>query len=177
MEVFWRKGFDGTSITDLTEAMGINRPSLYAAYGDKESLFRKVLDRYGEGPGGYFGEALLAPTAREAARAVLRGAAAVQTGEGRPRGCLAVRGALSCGDAGAGVEEELQARWREMMKALTARFDRAKEEGDLPGEASAEGLARYVGTLVGGMAVMAAGGASKEELEGVIETGMRGWPG
>src|SRR6266852_3492764 len=97
--VFWRKGYEGTTLSDLTEAMGINRPSLYAAFGSKEGLFRKALDRYAEGPAAYVREALNEPTARAVAERLLGGAADLLTDPRHPRGCLAVQGALACGEA------------------------------------------------------------------------------
>src|SRR5213594_2023775 len=107
LQVFWHKGYEGSSLTDLTQAMGINRPSLYAAFGDKEALFRKVLDRYADGPAAYVREALNAPTARAVVERLLRGAADLQTNRRNPRGCLAVHGALACGDAAEPVRQEL----------------------------------------------------------------------
>src|SRR6202163_2274511 len=89
--VFWRKGYEGTSLSDLTRAMGINRPSLYAAFGDKETLFRKALDRYVEGPGAYVREALKQPTARAVTQQLLRGAADLLTDPHHPSGCLMVQ--------------------------------------------------------------------------------------
>src|SRR5882724_2242913 len=96
VDVFWRKGYEGTSLSDLTEAMGINRPSLYAAFGNKEDLFRKVLDRYSDGPAAYVREALNEPTAKAVAERLMRGAAEVLTNPRNPSGCLIVQGALSC---------------------------------------------------------------------------------
>jgi AcrR family transcriptional regulator len=98
MTVFWRKGYEGASLSDLTEAMGINRPSLYAAYGNKQQLFRKALERYGEGPSSYEREALAQPTAREVAEGLLRGAADVQTDPHTPAGCLATLGTTYCAE-------------------------------------------------------------------------------
>src|ERR1700691_2548703 len=97
MREFWRKGFEGASLADLTKAMGINRPSLYAAFGDKEALFRKVLDRYADGPARYVREALQEPTARAVMERLLRGAAEISADRHSPRGCLMVQGALACG--------------------------------------------------------------------------------
>src|SRR3954468_13860991 len=94
LEVFWRKGYEGASLPDLTRAMGINRPSLYAAYGNKAELFRKVLDRYSAGPAAYVREALEAPTARQVVRRLLDGSIKMQSCRGNPRGCLMVHGAL-----------------------------------------------------------------------------------
>lgn len=176
MEVFWRKGFAETSLSDLTEAMGINRPSLYAAFGDKEALFCKVLDRYAEGPASYFACALEAPTARAVAEAVLTGAAVVQTNRQTPPGCLTVHGALSCGDLQEPVGQELLARRAKMHSALTDRLIRAKAEGDLPPDADPESLSRYLETFVAGMAVMAGGGTSRKELTRMIGLALAGWP-
>src|SRR4051794_5511768 len=157
--VFWRKGYEGASLPDLTRAMGINRPSLYAAFGNKEALFRRAIDRYCQGPAGYVRAALDAPTAREVAERVLRGAAAFQTSPRNPRGCLMVSGALACGDAAEPVRKELAARRTAADEALRARFERAVAEGDLPRDADPGDLARYLSTVVRGMAVQAAGGA------------------
>src|SRR4030081_1680148 len=96
LQVFWRKGYEGTSLPDLTEAMGINRPSLYAAFGNKEGLFRKALDRYAERSGGLMCEAMKEPSARAAAERLLRATADALTDPRNPRGCLAVQAALSC---------------------------------------------------------------------------------
>src|SRR5215211_3297202 len=98
LKVFWKKGYEGASLPELTRAMGINRPSLYAAFGNKEGLFRKALDRYAEGPAAYVGEALAEPTARGVAERLLRGAAELLAGPRSPRGCLLVQGALACGE-------------------------------------------------------------------------------
>src|SRR5262245_28573236 len=97
--VFWRKGYEGASLSDLTEAMGINRPSLYAAFGNKEELFRKALDRYADGPAAFNRQALESKTARGVVECLLRGTAESVTDPCHPAGCLAVQGALSCGEA------------------------------------------------------------------------------
>ena len=116
LEIFWRKGYEGTAISDLTAAMRINRPSIYAAFGNKEELFRKVLDRYAEGPASAVREALEAPTARQAVERVLLAAADVPTRAEGPRGCLLVQGALACGDASESVRREL------ISRRVTSRF-------------------------------------------------------
>src|SRR3981189_352428 len=99
LQVFWRKGYEGASMADLTETMGITRPSLYSAFGNKEELFRKALDRYVDGPGGYFQVALAKPTMRAVVEHLLYESADAVTDPNHPPGCLAVQGALSCGDA------------------------------------------------------------------------------
>src|ERR1700751_5340012 len=103
MHVFWAKGYEGASLSDLTQAMRINRPSLYAAFGNKEQLFRKVLDRYVDGPLAYFGKALAAPKVRDVIEQIFLGAARMAGNPRNPAGCLLVQGALACGDAARSV--------------------------------------------------------------------------
>jgi AcrR family transcriptional regulator len=176
LEVFWRKGYEGTAMSDLTKAMRINRPSIYAAFGNKEELFRKVLDRYAEGPASYVREALKASTARQAVERVLLAAADVPTNGEGPRGCLLVQSALACGDAAESVRRELNSRRADGEAELRKRLRRAKAEGDLPRSADPAELARYVVTVAHGMSVEAAGGASQRELLQVVKTAMRAWP-
>src|SRR5262245_1494710 len=176
LEVFWAKGYEGTSIPDLTKAMGINRPSLYAAFGNKEGLFRKALDRYAEGPAAYVRHALSAPTARAVAERLLGGAIDLATDRRNPRGCLMVQGALACGEAAESVRRELVARRAATEAAVRRRFERAVAEGDLPADSDSAGLARYVLTVIQGMAVQAAGGAKREQLRRVVEMALRAWP-
>ncbi|MEZ0298423.1 MAG: TetR/AcrR family transcriptional regulator, partial [Candidatus Methylacidiphilales bacterium] len=176
MEVFWQKGYEGASLTDLTQAMGINRPSLYAAYGNKEELFRKALQRYAERMTCYVRDALTAPTARESVLGLLHASVNLLTDPGNPRGCLAVQGALACGDEALVIRQELVA-WRAAGQcALRKRLEQAQIDGDLPVTESPEDLARYVYTLAQGMSVQSIAGASRDELLRVVETAMRGWP-
>lgn len=176
VQVFWRKGYEGTSLSELTEAMGINRPSLYAAFGDKEQLFRQVLDRYAEGPTHFMREALNEPTARKAIERVLRGTAEMVVSPGGPRGCLMVQSALTCGDAHSSVQQELTSRRAANEAAIRRRLKRAKAEGDLPADANPADLARFVATVLHGIAVQAAGGASRAQLARVVCTAIRAWP-
>lgn len=176
LRVFWRKGYEGASLPDLTEAMGINRPSLYAAFGNKEALFLKALDRYCAGHATHLREALARPTARAVAERMLLGAAESQTSPCNPPGCLAVRGALSCGEAADPIRRELLARRAASEVALRDRFERAKAEGDLPADADPAGLARFLITVILGMAIQASGGASREALLAVVDTALRAWP-
>ncbi len=176
LRLFWRKGFEGTSLSDLTKAMGINRPSLYAAFGNKEALFRKALDRYADGPASYVREALDAPTARDVVERLLRGAAGLLTDPRNPRGCLMVQGALSCGRAGDPIRKELASRRVAGEAAIRRRLERAKSEGDLPPDVEPDDLACYLATVIHGMAVQAAGGATRDDLQRVIQTALRTWP-
>jgi len=176
LRVFWRKGYEGTALSDLTEAMGINRPSIYATFGNKEALFRKVLDRYDAQITRYMAEALNEPAARAAAEKLLAGTADLLSCPGNPKGCLMVQGALACGEAAEPIRKELIARRATGETSLRERFARAAAEGDLPAGTDAADLARYVMAVMHGMAVQSAGGASREELQGVIDLSLRGWP-
>lgn len=176
LRLFWRRGYEGTTLADLTRAMGIERPSLYAAFGNKQSLFRRALQRYTDGPAAYVRAALEAPTARRVVEGLLRGAIDLLTDERQPRGCLLVQGALSCGKETEPIRKELAARRAAGEADLRRRFRRAIAEGDLPADADAGILARYVATILAGMSVQAAGGARRSELLKVAETALRAWP-
>jgi AcrR family transcriptional regulator len=176
LRVFWEKGYEGASLSDLTRAMGINRPSLYAAFGDKEALFRKVLDRYAEGPASYVSQALNEPTARAVVERLLRGAADSLTEPRNPHGCLFVQGALACGNGAERIQKELSSRRAVGEAALRQRLKRAKSEGDLPPDSNPADLARYIVTVIHGMGIQAAGGATREQLRRVVQTVLRAWP-
>ena len=173
LDVFWSKGYEAASLSDLTEAMGINRPSLYAAFGNKEALFRQVLDRYGEVTSQLMQESLGKPSARAAIEHLLFGAVEIPV-DGPARGCLLVQGALS--EECKGVQQELNRRRAAREETLRARFERAREEGDLPAESCPAALAGYICVVLQGLSVQAAGGASGEELRRVVEVALRAWP-
>jgi AcrR family transcriptional regulator len=175
LEVFWRKGYEGTTLADLTKEMGINRPSLYAAFGSKEELFRKALDRYAAGPAAYVREALDEPTARAVAERLLGGVIDAATDRKNPRGCLMVQGALACGESAESVRQELVLRRLAGEAALPERFERAMSEGDLPANSRPADLARYIVAVSHGIAVQAAGGASRAELRRVAAMALRAW--
>lgn len=176
LEVFWRKGYEGASICDLTVAMGINPPSLYAAFGNKEALFRQALDRYAETRAGFIREALAVAKARDGIMALLRGTAQSLADKSSPAGCLLVQGIAGAGDHAQCIRDELTARRAASQKAIRERLKRAQAEGELPADADPAALARYFSTVIQGMAIQAASGASRKELERVAETAMRAWP-
>jgi AcrR family transcriptional regulator len=177
LRVFWKKGYEGTALSDLTAAMGINRPSIYATFGNKEALFRKALDRYSERMTNFTAEALKLPTALAVAERLMVGTADLLSCPGNPKGCLMVQGALACGEEADPIRKELIARRATGETALRERFARAKAEGDLPAGSDAGDLARYVMAVMHGMSVQASGGATREELQGVIDLSLRAWPG
>jgi len=176
LTVFWRNGYEGASLPALTKAMGINRPSLYAAFGNKEALFRKAVERYDAGPARYTRKALKEPTARAVVEALLKGIVALLTRPQNPGGCLMVQGALASGENGKRVRQELASRRAAGVAAIRRRFQRAIDEGDLPANADASALARFVATVMHGMAVQAASGASRKELLRVKDMFLRMWP-
>jgi AcrR family transcriptional regulator len=177
LHLFWSKGYEGTTLSDLTDALGINRPSLYAAFGSKEELFRRVIEKYVQGPGAAISAALEADTAREVVHRILRFYADAAGVPDVPRGCLLVQGALVCGDESQPVRAALAEKRHFAEAALTARLERAKREGDLPPDARPADLARYVYTLCHGLAVQAVGGATRDQLRRVVQVAMRAWPG
>jgi AcrR family transcriptional regulator len=176
LRVFWTKGYEGTALSDLTAAMGINRPSIYATFGNKEALFRKALDRYNAKMTGFTAEALKEPTARAVAERLMAGTADLLSCPENPKGCLMVQGALACGEEADPIRRELISRRATGEAALRERFERSKVEGDLPAGADPGDLARYVVAVMHGMSVQSAGGASREDLQGVIDLSMRAWP-
>ena len=176
MRLFWAKSYEGTSVADLTKALGISRPSLYAAFGDKQSLFRAALERYASGPAGYVAAALGKPTARKVAEHLLRGAADLQANTRNPGGCLTVNGGVACGDEAEPVRQALSAHRTAGVGLLRRRFEQAKAQGDLPKDSDPAALARFLAAVVYGMAVLASGGASRKELEQIIRAAMKGWP-
>ena len=176
LDVFWRQGYEGASLADLTTAMGINRTSMYAAFGNKEDLFRLALARYTTGPACYVAEALLQPTARSVAEYILTGAVNATTAPGGPNGCLGVQGALATGAPGQLAKDAL-IEWRRMGEdAVRERFQRAQAEGDLPPDADPADLARYIATLAFGISVQAASGIPREDLDRMVDIALAGWP-
>ncbi|NYF18156.1 AcrR family transcriptional regulator [Microbacterium sp. AK009] len=174
--VFWEHGYEGASLALLTEAMGISRKSMYAAYGNKEDLFLKVLELYEKGPGSYARESVAAPTAREVARAFLDGAVRAGTQPDLPSGCFGVRAALAVGVTG-GTAQDILTAWRARTRSdLSDRFRRAIAEGDLPADADPDLIARYLTAIADGVSVEAAGGASANELQRVVDAALLHWP-
>jgi AcrR family transcriptional regulator len=176
LQVFWKKGYEGTSLSDLAWAMGIERPSLYATFGNKEELFRKVLDRYACTVSEFATDALNQPTARAVVERLLMGNVEAIADPHSPAGCLLVSAALSGGDESEPIRRELNLRRRAAETALRKRLQRAKVEGDLPAEADPGDLASYVLAVAHGMAVRAKSGAKRAELRRVAQTALRAWP-
>ena len=176
LRVFWTKGYEGASLTDLTDAMGITRPSLYAAFGNKESLFRKALDLYEREKMAYLNEGLARPTAREVAETMLRGALENVAGEGEPHGCMRVIASVACGPAAQSLHDEIVQRTDIFKQMMVERFERAKAEGDLPGHIDALGLTGVLVAWLQGISLQANQGISRKDLERLIATALDLWP-
>ncbi len=177
MNVFWRNGYEGASMSELTAAMGINSPSLYACFGSKEGLFRAVLERYDERRKIFMENVIAAPTAGEVADLFLHGVAdfAIDTSGKNPPGCLLLQSGLSCGDSE--IPDTLAQHRAEKEDALRYRFEKARKSGDLPKGTNPAALARYLMTVSNGICVQAASGATAKELHEVAAIALMGWPG
>jgi AcrR family transcriptional regulator len=176
MRVFWKHGYEGASLTALTAAMGINRPSLYAAFGDKAALFREAVALYGTGPGRYVRRALGKPTAREVAETLLRGAVDVATNPANPGGCLWVQGALVASAECEPIRQQMLHLRASGVEQIRYRFERARTDGDLPASADPEALTLYLVSLMHGLAVQAASGHNGDHLNRVVDLALTAWP-
>ncbi|MEA3388037.1 TetR/AcrR family transcriptional regulator [Sphingobium sp. CCH11-B1] len=176
LTVFWEKGYEGASLAELTEAMGITKPSLYACFGNKEALFHKALDLYERDKLCYMRSALQEPTARGVAERLLRGTLDMQTGSNDPRACLGVMSMVACTTQAESIKADVIARRASSDRALIERLERAQEEGDLPDGVEPAALAAYLMAVIQGMGVQASGGASRQQLEQLVHTTLTMWP-
>ncbi|CCA90203.1 MULTISPECIES: TetR/AcrR family transcriptional regulator [unclassified Novosphingobium] len=177
LRVFWKHGYEGASMAELTEAMGITKPSLYACFGNKEALFRKALDLYERDKLCYIKTSLDAPTAREVANRILRGAVKTHCGESDPQGCMGVISSVACTTEAESIRKEVVARRASSEAAVVERFEKAKAEGDLPEHVDAKALAQCLLTVLQGLSVKAQVGAERKDLEAVVDTFLAMWPG
>lgn len=173
VDTFWRHGYDSTGLSELTEAMGISRPALYRAFGDKAQLFRVALERYIDRNMGYVEAALAMPSAREVAEAFLIGNARAVTTPGRPPGCLSVQ-AMVTHETDA---FSLLAENRKVIQGrLAARFRQAISDGDLPPDEDPDDIARFIITLTTGFAIRAADGEPRDALVALARRALTVFP-
>lgn len=176
LQVFWQRGYEGASLSELTEAMGITKPSLYACFGNKEALFRKAFDLYEREKLAYVDMALAEPTAREVVECLMRGAIDVHCGGKKPQGCLGIISTVSCGAEAESIRDEVIARRKSSERALAFRFETAQAQGDLPEHVDPSALAGYVTTVLQGLSVKASSGTGRAALEAIVDTTMVCWP-
>lgn len=177
MLLFWERGYDTVSIRDLTNAMGIAPPSLYAAFTDKRTLFEEAVDTYAHRHGSYIQEAIdTEPTAHRAVRRLLTQSAIQQTLPGHPRGCLILNGATNHTAASEEVAAGLRVR-RAETAALIERVIRTDiERGELPPDTDAHALATFAVAVWQGLSQLARDGRNRQDLESVVATAMETWP-
>ncbi len=178
MEIFWERGYEGTTLEDLQTAMGgISPTSFYHAFGSKEALFRQAVEKYQEKVGGPALQALEeSATAREAVHQMLRLTAESFCRPGQPRGCMLVLGAVKCTPANAGAQDYLQSIRRQAPAVLRRRLKRAVAEGDLPASADIAAIASFYATVMHGLAIRAGDGASRRALMAAVDGAMAAWP-
>jgi AcrR family transcriptional regulator len=178
MEVFWEVGYEGASMTDLTSAMGITSPSLYAAFGCKEALFREAVAHYNETEGAAVAAALRdLPTARAAIAEVMRHQVIAYTDPDKPRGCMIVLAATTSNDRSPWVHEHL-AEWRMATEHdFRERIERGIADGDVPAGANAATIAAFYNAVNQGMAIQARDGADRSKLSAVAESAISAWAG
>ncbi len=176
MHLFWARGYEGASITELSKAMGISKPSLYAAFGDKRGLFDAALKRYSAGPRAFADRAFELPTASEVVVALLKGVVEISTHTTGPKGCLCTQAALSSGLEAEEVRKALAENRRAGEERLRRRLEQAQTEGELPVATDVAALAKYVATVSQGITVQGSAGVSRQELECIVELAMQIWP-
>lgn len=177
MRLFWHRGYEATSISDLTSAIGITPPALYGAFGDKKRLFLEAVGRYEQAIGGFAAEALTEePTAKAAIRSLLLGALKSFTDPKNPRGCLVVLGATNCTAASADIVEAIAERRRLAERAVRARIAAGQQAGELPESVDIEALAGVVTATLYGLALKARDGAPRARLRTIVDQLMGMWP-
>ncbi|HEX7639595.1 MAG TPA: TetR/AcrR family transcriptional regulator, partial [Burkholderiaceae bacterium] len=177
MHVFWERGYEAASISDLTSAMGITPPSLYTAFGDKEQLFLEAIERYAMGYGSISERALREePTARGAIERWLVEAAKELTEPCHPKGCMVVMAATNCSAAAERVQATLARRRGDAIANVGRRIQGAIDDGELPADTDADELANFYAAVYQGMSLQAKDGATREGLLRTVRTAMRAWP-
>ncbi|MGI5352708.1 TetR/AcrR family transcriptional regulator [Streptomyces sp. CA-250714] len=176
MRVFWERGYEATTMAELTAAMGIRPPSLYAAFGSKEDLFREAVELYGRTDGTVSRVALTeAPTAREGVREALRTNVVNYTDPDKPRGCMIVLAATNCTPENEGVRALLAEDRRATERMFRERVDRGIAEGDVPAGADSGAMAAFYATVLFGLSVQAKDGVPCPELLAVVDASMAAW--
>ena len=169
-DLFWSRGYEGVSMADLVEALGLASARIYAAFGSKEALFREAVALYDAGEGGFATRALAEePTARAAIERTLREAIETYTRRGRPTGCMVVSAATNCARANEGVREWLSEFRRRRTASLVARLEQAVAEGEFPAETNAQKLGEYFSTVLHGLSVQARDGVPRRRLLGMVD--------
>jgi AcrR family transcriptional regulator len=173
MLLFWERGFEGTSMADLTQAMGLNPSSIYAAFGDKHALFQLAVKRYMEIRAQYAVEALEEPTLEKVIRALFDNTIAFLTTPGHPPTCMTLAGAVGCGVGATPARDLMTAVRIKNQAAVRERILKARKSGELPKEINVDDYARYLSTIIAGLSIQAANGSTKSELKRTARMALR----
>lgn len=176
MRMFWRHGYEGASVAALASEIGVTVPSLYLAFGNKESLFMQAVAHYGLYSERLYEKAFARASAREVASDILMGEVALVSGRDTPDGCLMIQGALATSPDSEPVRQAMARLRRDAESAVAARFERARQQGDLPPGWEPRSLASYIMTVAAGIAVQAKTGLPRKRLQRVAEMAMLIWP-
>jgi AcrR family transcriptional regulator len=176
MHVFWQFGYEGASLADLIAAMGINKPSMYSTFGNKEDLFKLALERYTTQAVGYIQEVIKHPTAKAVVADFLTRSVKILTSIDNPNGCLVIQGALTTSDNALSVKQLLIEHRKHYEGLLAERFQQSINNDDLPATIDPAVLAKYITSLHQGLSVQASSGASESELLAVVDFIMQAYP-
>jgi AcrR family transcriptional regulator len=173
MLLFWERGFEGTSMADLTQAMGLNPPSIYAAFGDKHALFQLAVKRYMEMRAQYAGKALEEPTLEKVVRALFDNTVAFLTAPGHPPTCMTLAGAAGCSLEATPARDLMTEIRKQNQVAIRERLLKARKSGELPKEINVDDYTRLLSTIIAGLSIQAANGSTKAELKRTAEMALR----
>jgi len=173
MLLFWERGYEGTSMADLTQAMGLNPSSIYAAFGDKHALFELAVKRYMEMRAQYAAKALEEPTLEKVVGALFDNTVAFLTTPGHPPTCMTLAGAVGC-SLGASPARDLMTEMRKQNQvALRERLLKARKSGELSKDIDLDDYTRYLSTIIAGLSIQAANGSTKAELNRTAQMALR----
>jgi AcrR family transcriptional regulator len=173
MLLFWERGYEGTSMSDLTQAMGLNPSSIYAAFGDKHALFQQAVKRYLEKRATYAGKALEEPTLERVVRALFDSTVTFLTAPGHPPICMTLAGAAGCSVDASRARDLMTEIRKQNQAAIRARLLQARKNGELPKDIDVDDYTRYLSTIIAGLSIQAANGSTKAELRRTAEMALR----
>jgi AcrR family transcriptional regulator len=177
MRLFWRRGYEATSMSELIAEMGMTPSSIYSVFGDKAALYRQAAERYWAGPSSYSRDIYAAePTAKLAIGKVLRAAARAMVDPSQPPGCMVALSAINCSEENGKIQEMMSDYRERSEQAMKERIQRGIDEGDVPRDADAAALAGYFSSVIYGMSIKARDGASVTAMTSIAEAAMKAWP-